>query len=534
MKKYQLFSLGLELTSLTLLLVVCSLFYANFDPDEMRAYGIFPWDSLVYRDLAESFSSGNHVQLEAMYPFGPRILFPIIYGNISKIMGLSFINAAYYLNLISAFLVVIFSFVLWQKYGVSKFISWIAIFIFTITWIGPVRYSGFYPGGGFAFESLLVCVLFVILAKSSKVNIFSLIFLPLLVFVIACGREFVTYITFIVLLSKYLICDFRGGINVHSAMENNFLFRVYSSLKNRSYSVLTIFFISSLCGYIFSRSVVHDSGEYDYSLIEIILQFGKFHLHPGEFLYPIFYALGPFALCLLFVLSFRKTRILLFQEIEKFFPHADLISIYCAVGLIFCMVAGTDSDRFLLWFFPFYSLFCLKALTILVKLNHWRINFSLLFIVVVGLMWSRFYVPAAPHLFFPGNFYSSPVDVRTNLDPTLYYGPSFMKNYRKPLKEIPLDEAYAGAFVDNLSGLPNNPPLITSTLGRYSFGKYFIGSYKFDLNIIPIPFGFTHNQYELLSAHPYHGDYSIRMMLLAQWVLAFFFLIFFNRRLLTS
>jgi hypothetical protein len=533
-KKFQFMNLGAELVLLALLLALCSLFYANFDPDEMRAYGIYPWDSLVYRDLAETFRNGHYWHLEHMYPFGPRILFPIIYGNMSRIMSLSYIDAAYYLNLLSAFLVVIFTFVLWRKYGVGKLISWVAICIFTISWIGPVRYSGFYPGGAFAFESLLVCILFAILAKSSRTGILPLIFLSSLVFVIACGREFVTYTTIIVLLSKYMVCDFLGGINAHALTENKFLHRVYSNLKSRSYVVLSIFSVSSICAYILSRSVVLDSGAYDYSLVDTILKFGKFHLDPVEFLYPVFYALGPFALCLLFVLSFKKTRILLFREIENLFPHADLVLIFCSIGMIFCMVGGTDSDRFLLWFFPFYALFSLKAVTILAGIKYRRMNFSLLFILVVGLMWSRFYVPAYPHLMFPDYFYSSYVGVRTNLDPVLYYGPSFMKDYRKPLKEIPINEAYTSTFVESFSAIPDRPPFVTSTLEKYSFGKLYTGSYKYDLNIIPVPFGYAHNQYELLSAHPFHGDYSIRIMLLVQWVLAYVFLILFNRRSMTS
>lgn len=523
-----------ELALLFLILALCSLFYAYFDPHEMRAYGIYPWDSLVYRDIAETFRNGNYWHLEHMYPFGPRILFPFIYGKLSGFMNLSFIDSAYYLNLFSAFLVVTFTFVLWRKYGVGKRDSWIAILIFATAWLGPVRYSGFYPGGAFAFESLLVCILYGILANAERIRLFPLILLSLLVFVITCGREFVTYIVLSVLLSKYLVCDFRGGVPARFLAGNDFLRRVRSGLKNRNYIVLSIFSVSSVCAYFFSRSVVLDSGAYDYSLVDTILKFGKFHLDPIEFLYPIFYALGPFALCLLFVLSFKKTRILFFREIGNLFPHADLALIFCAVGLIFCMVGGTDSDRFLLWFFPFYSLVCLKALKVLTGFGHRRLNLSLLFILVVGMLWSRFYVPAVPHLFFPGNYYSSYVGVRTNLDPALYFGPSFMKAYREPLKAIPPNEAYVSTYVENLSAIPDRPLFVALALEKYSFGKLYTGSYKYDLNTIPVPFGYAHNQYELLSAHPFHGDYSIRIVLLAQWLLVFFFLVIFNKRLLAS
>jgi hypothetical protein len=533
-KKFRFQGLGPELALLAVLFVVCTFFYAHFDPDEMRAYGIYPWDSLVYRDLAETFRNGSYWHLEHMYPFGPRILFPVIYGNISGILGLPFIDAAYYLNLFSAFLVALFTFVLWRKYRVCKLLSWIAISIFLFSWLGPVRYSGFYPGGAFAFESLLVCVLFVILANSERSRLFPLILLSLLVFVISCGREFITYIILMVLASKYLVCDLRGGIPARFLAKSDFLHRVHSNLKNRSYIALSLFSVSSICAYFFSRSVVLDSGAYDYSLIDTIVKFGKFHLDPGEFLYPILYALGPFSLILLFVLSFRKTRISFSREIHEFFPHADLILIFCTAGLIFCMVGGTDSDRFLLWFFPFYALVSLKALQVLARLNHRRMRFSLLFILLAGLMWSRFYVPAIPHLIFPDYLYSSYVGVRTNLDPELYFGPAFMKAYREPLKEIPASEAYTSTFIENLPAIPDRPAYVASSLEKYAFGKLYTGSYKYDLNTIPFPLGYAHNQYELLSAHPFHGNYGIRMMLLAQWVLAYIFLMVFNRRFLAS
>ena len=116
----------------------------------------------------------------------------------------------------------------------------------------------------------------------------------------------------------------------------------------------------------------------------------------------------------------------------------------------------------------------------------------------------------------------------------LYFGPSFMKAYREPLKAIPPNEAYVSTYVENLSAIPDRPLFVALALEKYSFGKLYTGSYKYDLNTIPVPFGYAHNQYELLSAHPFHGDYSIRIVLLAQWLLVFFFLVIFNKRLLAS
>jgi hypothetical protein len=521
----------IDLILLTILFLLFASFYASFDPSEMRIYGVFPWDSGIYRDLAGKFASGYSGQLEAMYPFGTRILFPFMYGSITKITGISFVDAAYYLNLVSSFLVTIFSFYFWRHYGVSRILTWIGIFFLMFSWLGPLRYSGYYPGGSFAFEILLVCSLFIVLsATSAKASPFLIFLAALLIFAMACGKEVVTYILFLVLLTKYFIFNYKGGVNFQFTAKSHFFQTALNSLKSRSYSSLIVYFLAAASGYVFSHVLVHNAGG-KYSVIKTIFNFAWFHLHPGEFLYPIFYALGPIALCVLLVFSFKKTRRAFFQEIESHFPNSDLIIMFAAAGLIFCMVGGTDSDRFLLWFFPFYALLCFKALTVLVKFKHRRMNFSLVSIFIIGLMWSRFYVPAIPHLIFPGDNYNAYAGIRTNYDPALYYGPSFMQDYRKPLQDISLNEAYTEIAVDNPSKMPKELPKISATLKKEdNTGNQFKGSYKYDVNIIPFPFGYPHNQYEFLTAHPSHGDHSVRITLLIQWLLAYLILILVNRK----
>lgn len=81
------------------------------------------------------------------------------------------------------------------------------------------------------------------------------------------------------------------------------------------------------------------------------------------------------------------------------------------------------------------------------------------------------------------------------------------------------------------SRLPEVAPKISASIDKdATTGNQFKGTYKFDVNINPVPFGYPHNQYELLSAHPFHGDHSIRITLLVQWLLVYLFLFFFNRK----
>ena len=187
MEKINKKHLIVDLIVFTAFFFICLFFYSHFDPNEIRSNSIFPWDSGVYRGLADSLFLDNPDKIEAMDPFGPRILFPYIYGNIARITGLSFIDSAYLLNLISTYLVTIFSLIFWRFSGTSRLLSLIGISLFTLFWAGPLRGSGFYPGGGFAFESLLVVSLFMILSQFSKKNIWLILILSILVS--SCAKE---------------------------------------------------------------------------------------------------------------------------------------------------------------------------------------------------------------------------------------------------------------------------------------------------------------------------------------------------------
>ena len=60
---------------------------------------------------------------------------------------------------------------------------------------------------------------------------------------------------------------------------------------------------------------------------------------------------------------------------------------------------------------------------------------------------------------------------------------------------------------------------IASNTSEVQKGSPYKGSYELEINNIPFPLGFAHNQYEFLAAHPYYGDPRIRAMLTSQWIL---------------
>jgi hypothetical protein len=170
--------------------------------------------------------------------------------------------------------------------------------------------------------------------------------------------------------------------------------------------------------------------------------------------------------------------------------------------LFFAFVGGTDSERFLLWAFPFYFYFGLLA-------------FSLL---LVAVLWTRMYVPAIPHLLFLKKI-NSPHGVRTNLNPALYRGPGLLLPLRRELVAVARQDAYSTKWIAKPELLPK--PYVAKAVTESILETPYHGSYSFAVNNLPFPLGFAHNQYELLAIHPYHGDYRLRQFLLAQWLLLY-------------
>jgi hypothetical protein len=493
------------------------LIYTKFDPDEMRRAGIFPWDSGEYRKIAEQISNNGLLQLKGQYPFATRLLFPFFYSTIKSNSLLTNIESAYFINIASSLLVILFTFLFLQKNAVPQKIAFAITGTYILFWLGPMRYSIVYPGGAFAFESLLVCILFLILERSSTKNVFSMIVGIPVVFFLAVGREFVFYLLAISLVS---------ALSIRIILR----YRIVSSnkdfIKIPPLNRLVLLFLTSLGGYLAAKFLVEDTSGGQYSILVTIATFGWFHMNIMESLYPFFYALGPLFLCFLLAASFSLTRLKLIDHFLKRSKHQFFILVFSGSGVIFAMIGGTDSDRFLLWFFPFFALFGAYALSaVWSSMSCYKITFAILMIVVTAC-WSRFYVPAIPHVFFPGELYNSAAGVRSDLSPQFFYGPKFLENFRLPLKTVPSSDNQLYGLIDNSQEISNYQPKISALIERKNTQVIkrlnpYKGSYAYEINNIPFPLGFAHNQYEFLVAHPYHGEIKVRAMLLLQWLLLF-------------
>ena len=505
---------------------LCILIYGHFDPSEMRDFGIFPWDGANYLSMAEQFYDPNVSSYQARYPFGYRVLFPFIFGGVSHVFDISYIDSVLLVNLSAGYLIMLLMFYLFKVNKVNKRLSIISILLYIVFWIGPLRYTEFYPGGMFAFECLMVLLAFFVLANLHTKKLIPIFVLAIIAMILTSGKEVVMYLALFTLIISFAQYKYSDKLPVAWSFSNYSIDSTY--MRN-----LGIVFIFSILGHVFSKKLVSDSVQ-EYSVVRNVIEYGWFHLNIAEFLYSFFYGLGPFFLCFLLIISFRKTRSILFEKL-KTLPQIRLIIIFCLSGIIFMSIGGTDSERYLLWFMPFYMVIAIKSVEILLPLPTKKTRlYFFVSIGVIGLLWSRFYVPSLPHILFTGDNYRSIAGIKTNYNDELFYGIPLMKKFRYPLKEIKYEDAFVthGELIIHGDISKSATPQISSLINKKetTLKSPYRDAYKYQINTYPIPFGYSHNQYEMFGAHPYYGHKIIKLVYLMQWLIAYIVLYLFFRR----
>jgi hypothetical protein len=508
-------SLRLDLCLVLLFTLAAYGFFRSLDPLDMLQSDAQPWDSSFYRNLSDQILSGGLLGLSGSRPFSYRLLQPVLVTIGRWWLGWSFAEASHAINTVSAILVNLFAYGLWRRLGLERWLAGLGVLLITTSFLGPLRYSIYYPGGQFAFEVLMTAAAFVAIRMLHTSRRTALLLLAaLLLFAATLARENIFYLTIItglVLLGFELLADGSTGVRPGLAA---------SSLRPTLLSV-----VASLLGLLTVRQLVSAGG--DYNLVKTVLQFGWFHLNIGETLYLFFYAFGPLLLAFGLCMSLSAAREAFFLR-AGFRTNADsrLMLAFCIASFVFAFVGGTDSDRFLLWAFPFYFYFGLLAFSLLL-VSLPRPALRRRFVVamlIVAVLWTRAYVPAIPHLLFLEK-YNSPDGVRTNLNPSLYRGTGLLLPLRRELVVVSRSEAYPGKWIRKPELLPT--PYVAKAVTESRLDNSYLGSYRLAANNLPFPLGFAHNQYELLAIHPYHGDDRLRQFLLAQWLglYAFFLLL---------
>jgi hypothetical protein len=221
----------------------------------------------------------------------------------------------------------------------------------------------------------------------------------------------------------------------------------------------------------------------------------------------VFIALGSFML--LFLLT-NKAR--------NSFQETHYLKIPSIVLAVFAFAGGTDLDRFLVWGAPvfiayFFSSRRFKELPS--KGSMLKIGWS---ITAVALALSlRPMLPAVPSYALVESKECG-VFPAIDFDSNRARGITFDRN--------PQSILVSSGDVGNATISPNTALISQHALDSCGQGLFF-DSNSFGLNNVPVILGFASNQYDLLTLHPFHGDWKSKLPFVGQWAFLLALLAFF-------
>jgi hypothetical protein len=470
-------------------------YFFLLDKNFIYVNNYFPWDSIEYLKALKNYEYNLPIY-KIGSPFNERIFFPFFVYKISLIFKLEYINASLFLNLFSSITCFLIFFIISIRFKISIIARWLLFIIFICSWEGPLRTSLFYPGSTFGFDCLLISIiiLFGYLYLETK-NLFYKIFLFIIFFFFTFQRGLVIMIIpLIYLLIKFFV------IKIAKLKDQNNFF------KDPFFHC----FILSLIAYLFLKffSISHGS----YSLLKTTIKYFYFRLHPLEFLYTYYLALGP--IFLIFVSNFfffKKNKILFFlKKIINKNVYLFFFSIFIS-SILISTIGGDDSNRFISWYFVLYLLLGCMCLDFFLNINK---KFTITFVFIVGLFWSRFFIPSQPPLAFAEKFIMNQY-VGTNYDDKFYYGVNFLKKFRNKLYK---DRIVLGdPFNLEKTGQYQDIYVTQSFLDPKYYHFYYQKPYKYQINNIPFPLGYLHNQRDALVDHPTFGKSWVRLFYMLQW-----------------
>jgi hypothetical protein len=498
----------LELFLVIIISLIASYFFFYLDNNFIYINNYFPWDSFEYLKALKNYEY-NSVVYKVLSPFNERIIFPLIVYKTSSILGIEFINSCLFVNLFSTIICFIVFFFISIKFNISIITRWLIFIIFLFSWEGPLRTALYYPGSTFGFDCMLISLitLYGYLYLESK-NKFYKITLFIFFFLFTLQRGLVIVIIPLI----YLILNF--SINKYVKLENKYNFFKDTFFYCFAISLITYFFIKYF-----------SNNEGSYSLFRTIIKFSYFRLHPLEFLYTYYFALGPvFLLFFSYLFFLKKNKInIIFKKIINKDIYRFFFSIFLS-SLFIVNLGGDDSNRFLLWYLVLYLLFGCICLDYFFKINK---KFTFVFIFATGLLWSRFFIPSQPPLAFAEKFIFNQF-VGTNYDERFYYGINLFKKFKNKLYE---DRVVLGDPYNLEKSIKHQNIFVTQNFldPKYYYFKY-LSAYKYKINNIPFPIGYLHNQRDALIDHPTFGAFWVRLLYILQWfVLTILFILRLNK-----
>ena len=422
------------------------------------------------------------------------------------------LNLAYSFLLINLFSVFFLMYLIQfslNKFNVKFYGKFFIIFLFLTSFIMPLRQSIFYPGGNFAFDTLILSLIMAVVYLQIKTN--SKIFFVISIFLSILGTAergiliLMLYVTPLILIYILKKKNRTGNLIFLKQKFNFFTYTVFS--------LITLLIIKNF-GF---------KGEGDYSMFTEIISSIQFQANIFEFLYKFYYSFGVFFVLIILyfvkkLLKYKKTKEYLLDKYNKLnFGNLFIISLFIN-SIIFSTIGGRgDVDRFLLWFLLPYLILTGFIFEKLVK--NLKFKKIIILIFIIGIMGGRLYVPASPPVAFSDIFVQKN-NINTNFKDDLFIGPTFMKKYKNKTQTyfIGNDKVYKNVYLGKDQSLIQHVEIPDGQYFVYAQHRNYIHAYKYRINDIPFPLGYIHNQRNALIDHPYHGHRIVRFLLIIQWL----------------
>ncbi len=491
---------------LSFIFIFSCLFFFNFENLYFLENKIFPFDSIVYKDLALSFFAENYkdtvdyTSTLIYYPHTTKIIYPLLSGLINSNFNLDLINTMFYLNLISIYLSFIIGFFLINKFINNILFSLLIIFLFLIIWNAPLRATFYNPAGGFAFDAFLISIYtYTIFFLNDKKKI-NFIFIILLLTILSFQR----YVISVFLVVIPIILNHLETINIKKSKIGNLL-KVKLSFEDKL-KLLVLFVVFLIVS-------LNSEPSGTYSRIKFIIKFFYFHSNPFEFLYTYYYAYGSFFLIFISCLLIKNFRNLLILEYYKINRQKRITFLSVLItSIIASTIGGDDSDRMLMWFFIWHLVLFSISLKYIFKFKY---KFLIIIFILTHFFGSRIITQGIPNYTISDTFLYYSQQTTTNFKDEYFKGPLFLKKFRNRLQEYKLN-TIPGIYIDNKSKiistyLPVGKIKNDNTINIYNH------PYKYRINDIPFPFGYVHNQRNAHIDHPWHGKWWVRFFYLSQW-----------------
>lgn len=509
-----------SLAMFSALIFAAVLFSWIIDPRDFFYNQVFLYDTLHFSELAKSWKRLLYESTPGVpAPFVSRIGFPLFSGVVASYTGFSLTFSAYLIEMAAIIFVVFFLVRDLLTQSISKKITLIFLIYFLFSWNYPLRMAGSWPAFGNAVGTLAVYWAYLMATLAQKRCSYRSILLIV-------GSIFGTLLREIFLLTILLVCVLGVVRNLYFRLnaKND---RRQSTLVCSGYITrLAIFcLIPSVLFYGYLQTLSSNSPnilEYAIGYLSLLWM----HLNLGSFIYVIFSAFGLPILFICLVIIGPQTRSVYVERISKSQDLRKLVD-FCLIGIFISIVFGGDSERYLTWFFPFVAVLSAIALEDLLRSQSLG-KAKIVLTFSIFILGSRMLVPNLPHMFLVQNStYCSTAGVKTNYDPSVFYGPSFMEAFRLPVKEVPKEDLprnakdfIRGSDVWQIKG--EGSPMVAA--GKYECengvkGPYF-NNYRHELNNIPVPFGFQHNQFEVYSSWSWWADWRAQLIYILQWIMA--------------